>query len=366
MGHCLFLRKGGEWAEPTPSNRHIYGVEWDGSSTTKWTRTDEAVDFADPVPYVKGANVTGSPFDNLQPWAGMMKSERIGGIMVSIPKFWYKLTQNGIGMKIQIATYAANGFQVSPAHMDRGDGKGERDVVYIGRYCCGTTNYQSVTGQIPIGSITRSSARINIHALGQNIWQFDFILYFTLWLLYLVEFADWDSQLKIGYGCGYSSTPQNMGYTDSMPYHTGTMQSSRTTFGLGIQYRNIEGLWDNCFVWCDGCYNDNNGLNIIVNPNNFSDNANGVFVGKQPLSGFPSAFTVKTATGLPTMFIPTSSGGSVSTYSCDTWSISTSDYPCVSVGGGQQQSLAVGLFYVANMAVLTNAPIFCCRLQELP
>lgn len=33
---------------------HIYGASWDGSSTTKWTRTDEAAGFTDPVPYVKG------------------------------------------------------------------------------------------------------------------------------------------------------------------------------------------------------------------------------------------------------------------------------------------------------------------------
>ena len=32
---------------PKPST-HIYGVEWDGSSTTVWTRTDESADFDAP------------------------------------------------------------------------------------------------------------------------------------------------------------------------------------------------------------------------------------------------------------------------------------------------------------------------------
>ena len=64
---------------------HIYGASWDGSSTTKWTRTDEAAGFTDPVPYVQGAKSYSSPFDDLQPWAGMVKSERTGGTMVAIP-----------------------------------------------------------------------------------------------------------------------------------------------------------------------------------------------------------------------------------------------------------------------------------------
>lgn len=58
---------------------HIYGASWDGTSTTKWSRTDEAAEFTDPVPYVAGASSYGSPFDSLQPWAGMVKSERTGG-----------------------------------------------------------------------------------------------------------------------------------------------------------------------------------------------------------------------------------------------------------------------------------------------
>ena len=50
---------------------------------------------------------------------------------------------------------------------------------------------------------------------------------FTLWLLYLVEFADWNTQKTIGKGCGNNSAAQNMGYTDSMPYHTGTNSPRR-------------------------------------------------------------------------------------------------------------------------------------------
>ena len=343
------------------ASAHIYGASWDGTSTTKWSRTDEAAEFTDPVPYVAGASSYGSPFDNLQPWAGMVKSERTGGTMVSIPKFWYKLTQNGRGMSIQIADRAVEGYSVSPAHMDRGDGNGERDVVYIGRYHCNGT-YKSGTGS-PRANMTRSSARSNIHNLGSTIWQSDFAMRFTVWLLYIVEFCDWNSQAKIGYGCGNNSSPQSMGYTDSMPYHTGTTQSSRTTYGCGTQYRNIEGLWDNVLDWCDGCYNNGDGLNIILNPTNFSDGSGGTAVGV-PSNGWPSAFGVKTNGGFP-MFIPTSASGNEATYSCDSWNFGSS-YPCLYVGGNYGRNSYDGLFYVSYYSASSYSGSIGCRLQELP
>lgn len=340
---------------------NIYGASWDGTSTTKWSRTDEAAEFTDPVPYVAGASSYGSPFDSLQPWAGMVKSERTGGMMVAIPKFWYKLEQNGAGMTIKIADRAVEGYSVSPAHMDRGDGHGERDVVYIGRYHC-NDSYKSGTGS-PKVNMTRSSARANIHGIGSAIWQCDFAMRFTLWLLYIVEFADWNSQAKIGYGCGNNSSPQSMGYTDSMPYHTGTTQSSRTTYGLGTQYRNIEGLFDNVLDWCDGCYNNGDGLNIILNPANFSDSSNGTAVGV-PSNGWPSAFKVKTNGGFP-VFIPTSASGNDATYSCDCWYFG-SPYPCPYVGGNYGRNSSFGLFCVGYGSASYYKGNIGCRLQELP
>jgi hypothetical protein len=341
----------------------IYGASWDGTSTTSWTRTDDAEEYVDPVPYVAGATNYGSPFDDNLPWSGMVKSTRNGNVVVAIPKFWYKITQEGAGMTIKISDHAETGFSVSPAHMDRGDGKGERDVVYVGRYHC-NSSYKSAAGSTPVANITRSAARTSIHNTGSTIWQMDFATRFTLWLLYIVEFADWNSQAKIGYGCGNNSGTENMGYTDSMPYHTGTTQASRTTYGLGTQYRNIEGLWDNVYDWLDGCYYDANGLNIIKNPSSFSDSSGGTAVGV-PSSGYPSAFSVKNVSGTYTLFIPTAASGSDSTYSCDNWSFYASN-PCLCAGGYYGQGQDHGLFFVyRNTATYADANRGC-RLLELP
>lgn len=344
---------------------HIYGASWDGTSTTKWSRTDESAGFTDPVPAINNGNGN-SPFDSLQPWAGMVKSERTGGTMVAIPKFWYKITQNGKGMKIQIADRATAGFSVSPAHMDRGDGKGERDVVYVGRYHCGASNYKSVTGQKPKVNITRSAARSGIHALGSNIWQMDFAMRFTIWLLYIVEFADWNTQKTIGGGCSEttssSSAVFNMGKTDGMTYHTGTVSNAHTAYGV-CQYRWIEGLWDNCYDWMDGCYYNSSGLNIILNPNSFSDSSGGTAAGV-PSNGWPSAFTVKTVAGMA-LFYPTEANGSEATYSCDNWGFSAG-YPCLYTGGYYFQSTYRGLFYVSCNGTSDSSDYIGARLQELP
>lgn len=341
---------------------HIYGAEWDGTSTTKWARTDESAGFSKPVPYVSGATRYSSPFDALQPWAGMVKIERTGGTMVAIPKFWYKLEQNGAGLKIQIADAKIDGFATSPAHMDRGDGKGERDVVYIGRYHCGS-DYKSKTGVIPKTEITRSVARSGIHALGDTIWQNDFAMRFTIWLLYIVEFADWNSQSTIGYGTGDNVSAQKMGYTNSMPYHTGTTQPDQDAYGIGTQYRNIEGLWDNVYDWCDGCYNASNGMNIILNPSNFSDSSGGNTIGT-PVAGYPAGFTVSETGGFQ-LFFSSKKGGSSWTYSCDNWSFGA-PYPVVFVGGSYRRGGDCGLFSAGVNIASFASDAMGSRIMELP
>ncbi|NBK77269.1 hypothetical protein D5272_01305 [bacterium D16-76] len=297
------------------------------------------------------------------PWSGMVKeTDSAAGTLVKIPKFWYKLTKSGNKLKIQISDGANDGFSVSPAHMNRGDGKGERDFVYIGRYHCATSTYKSTTNVAQACNVTRANARTAIHNLGTTIWQSDFAMRFTIWLLYIVEFADWESQGKIGFGCSAGGSKENNGKTDSMSYHTGTTAANRTTWGY-TQYRWIEGLWDNVYDWMDGCYYNSNGLNIILNPNQFSDNANGTVAGTLT-SGYPSALNVVTAGGFP-MFVPSASSGSDQTYIPDYWSFFAS-YPCLCVGGNYGQNRNLGLFCVYYDRASYAYGNIGCRLQKLP
>ena len=345
-----------------PATTHIYGVEWDGSSATTWARTDESADFDDPQPAVN--NGTGwSPFDNLYPWSEMVKEERTGGTMVKEPKYWYKWTKTGKKLKLQIADGPVDGFLTDPVNMDRGDGLGELDFSYIGRYHCASGTYKSETNKAQQTNITRSQARSNIHNLGSNIWQMDFAQMWYVGMLFLVEFADWNGQTAIGYGCSQSGSKQNNGRTDSMQYHTGTTAANRDSYGF-TQYRNIEGWWDNVFDWMDGCYYNSNGLNVIKNPAQFSDSANGTLVGK-PVGGYPSDFAIPTQSGLEWALYPTASSGSRTTYVPDHWNFNGSS-PCLRHGGSYGQSLDYGPFYVNCVITSNQGSSVGCRLQERP
>lgn len=355
------------------SSGGIYGVVWDGSSTTAWTRTDDAVNFLDPIPAIN--NGTGSsPFDNIMPWAGMVKVEdEVAGTLVAIPKFYFKLeyanpTATVKGLKIQISPNYFEGSQISPAHMDRGDGSGERNIIYVGRYHCANSvfNYKSMSGKPIANKLNRATFRSNIKSLGTGIWQWDYATLLTIQILYLVEFADWNSQAKIGYGCGNGSSDESTGKTDNMQYHTGTNASSRTTYGH-IQYRNIEDLWANVLDWCDGIYINSNKIYAIKNPADFSDSNNGTIIGDKPSIAYDyiTEYSISSTSGFTWFMYPTKgSGGSSSTYVCD-----TAYYyrPSFTVGGYYSQSQSSGLFHLESSLDSYSAEAYVgSRLMKLP
>ena len=349
----------------TVSFAQIYGVQWDGTASTTWSRTDAAETFVNPTPAVNNGNGS-SPFDTIMPWAGMVvEDDATAGKLVKIPKYWFKWTRSGNGMKLQISNGPEAGFHVSPAHADRGDGKGERDYVYVGRYHC-NTSYKSQAGSQPLGNITRATARTAIHNLGSTYWQYDFAMYWTIMMLYLVEYANWNSQATIGYGCSPSGSKFNMGATDNMVYHTGTTAANRTTYG-SIQYRHIEGLWDNVYDWCDGIRFSGSTVYCIANPASFSDTSGGTNVGTRATSGgYISGWTNPTADGFEYALYPNAVSGSETTYVCDRCDYNASGV-VLRVGGYYYQNQNYGAFYLyGNVAASDQGGVTGCRLQKLP
>ena len=349
----------------TVSFAQIYGVQWDGTASTTWSRTDAAETFVNPTPAVNNGNGS-SPFDTIMPWAGMVvEDDATAGKLVKIPKYWFKWTRSGNGMKLQISNGPEAGFHVSPAHADRGDGKGERDYVYVGRYHC-NTSYKSQADSQPAANMTRAAARSSIHNLGSTYWQYDYAMYWTIMMLYLVEYANWNSQATIGYGCSPSNAKFNMGATDNMVYHTGTSAASRTTYG-SVQYRHIEGLWDNVYDWCDGIRFSGSTVYCIANPASFSDTSGGTNVGTRATSsGYISGWTNPTADGFEYALYPNAVSGSETTYVCDYCYYGASGV-VLYVGGYYGQSQLRGAFCLVGGSAASDANAgIGCRLQKLP
>lgn len=349
----------------TPYN--VYGVIWDGSSSTKLTRTNDSEKFSDPVPALGGTGGS-SPFDSCYPWSEIERVTIDGNELVKIPKFWYRIVKHNNELSFQIADGPVEGFNVSPAHADRGDGKGERDYVYIGRYQCTSSNYKSVTNTAVMTNITRATARSSITSLGSGYYMKDFALYWTIRMLYLVEFADWDSQKVIGYGCGDGVGPVNTGTTDNMSYHTGTMHSARTTYGTGIQYRWIEDPWANAYDWCDGIRFSGSDIYVFNNPSEYSDTTGGIKIGTRPTtSGYITQWSVPSVSGYDWALYPsTVSGGSGSTYVADVcFYVSSGVELCV--GGSYGQRDMYGAFFLnGNCTESESWGDIGARLQYLP
>lgn len=365
---ALYIVKPWYKKEEPPIPALIYGAEWSGGSSPVWTRTDAAANFADPNPYYAGMSGTpSSPFDNIMPWSGMRRvTDASAGELVEIPKFYHKWTRDGVKMKLQISMSQFDGSHVSPAHADRGDGVGERDYVYVGRYHCSTNNYKSTSGVNPKSIITRATARTNIHNLGSNIWQFDFALWWTISMLYLVEYAHWDSQTKIGYGCGNGSSLENNGASDTMPYHTGTMKSSRTAYGVGIQYRYIEDLWAGVCDWLDGIRFSDADVYCINNPASFPDTGNGTLIGQRATTNnWIKAYNIPSASGFEYALYPnTVAALSGNTYVCDYCNYASNGE--LAFGGPfNNQVNYYGLFYMRGDLTQTYFDVGC-RLMVLP
>lgn len=341
----------------------LFGAEWDGSASTKLSRTDAAEFFTDPVPAV-GNGPGSSPFDNLMPWSGMRKVIDGENVLVSIPKYWVKVSH--MPFKVQISPTAIDGFQVSPAHRDREDGQGERDIVYIGRYEC-DSSYMSRSGHAPKTNENLATFRSGIHGIGVEYWQADYSLQLTLWFLYIVEFADWDSQSTIGQGNVNSSAPINTGATDSMTYHTG--RAAGTNGHTAVQYRNIENPWGNVREWRDGIVFSNANISTYNNPANFSNTYNETGSTIRSNKRATTSGSIKAwgyDTNDPSFIYPSESDGSETKFIPDRCYYNTG-VRALNVGGTYSQGTYAGLFFLYGYYISTDVNnSLGSRIQKLP
>jgi hypothetical protein len=194
-------------------------------------------------------------------------------------------------------------------------------------------------------------------------------MWWTIRMLYLVEFADWNSQAKIGYGCGDGSATHNSGQSDNAQYHTGSMQSSRTTYGAGIQYRYIEDPWGNVRDWCDGIVLSSGAAYVTNDMSKYGDTTtNHTKVGDAPTGSGSciSGWTVPSVSGLEWALWPKSkaSDSSYATYIADT--VSYPNNPIPAVGGYYYNFQNYGMFAVDGVTSGNSSNNLGARLQYLP
>ena len=342
----------------TLSYANVFGVVWDTSnSSTALTRLTPSTDpyglvtqsvSTEPKPAV-GTGSGSSPFDSYAPWSDMKECnlDASGTVtawkgdssfartnnytMVFVPEFYVAAKRNGTKQYFYVSDKPKAG-------MTKHQGSGR----YVGKYHADNA-FRSTSGVSPEANRTRANFRTNVKSIGSKYHLYDFATYCAIIFLYIVEFADWNCQSKIGQGFTVNnSSALSSGTTDSMIYHTG--RASGTDGKTAVQYRWIENLWGNVYQFIDGFNANGTIAYYCVDPSKYADDtATGYTnIGTLPASGWIKDLTV-TDNGL---LIPKTSGGSETTYVPDYIYPSSSSSWCVLyVGGRWDYGTGAGLLY---------------------
>ena len=220
-----------------------------------------------------------------------------GQIMVQIPKFYFNHSYTGTTHKWNISRFDQTGFQVHYAFIKNG---AEVDYRYIGAYegsmwdattsamvpsdSIATNMYAlgdklcSVSGEYPKVNEKRSEFRSMAARRGAGWRQQDYDLISAIQLLYLIEYADFDSQTMIGMGrtkisvsCTWTADSCIGQCGKSNADGDGTNSDASNSNNAYMTYRGIENFYGNVWNWVDGININNNIPYVSNNDIDFSD-----------------------------------------------------------------------------------------------
>lgn len=367
----------------------VFGVSWDSSNpSTALTRLTKANDpnklvtvdiTTEPVPAV-GTGSGSSPFDNYMPWMGMEEctlnnatgkvSSKKGDpgfkrtsidrpVMVKIPEFYYKIERVGSIFRYYIADGPVDGLSLHPGSGDN----------YLARYEAGEASsgtlgfiLASYSGTTPSVSKTRSTFRDYARNMASGFQLRDIAAWCAYDLLYLVEYADWDSQKKIGQGIVNDTAAHKTGETDAMVYHTGRAHSGDNA---AVQYRGIENPWGNVSEFIDGINILTQVAFICTEPESYADDTNDNYKScgfTTPDSGFIKELGFSSS--FPWALLPDTSGGGSSTTYIPDFVYSSLGERVLNVGGHITSGQEAGVFFFhAGVSSLGKSDKIGSRLQ---
>lgn len=259
---------------PASTEGHIYGVKrLRSSTTTSWERTDEGKGLIANA--TKDGTEVQNDFDNLSPWKDIISfdfdsvqqlatayygdddftfspSDTNVNVFTKIPQFWYKRWIDEDDYEhIQIANYAAEGFL-------------ESKEFAIARYLYegSTSSPRSCSGLAPLVYTSGQDYQTGAKSLGNNVCLFDWRALGAIQLLYLVEYADNNSQNTLGKGIS-SGSKSNSGQLDSLGMKSGCLNNDAAH---SVMYRGIEDIFGNVYQLIDGVNINNRQAYVCTDP----------------------------------------------------------------------------------------------------
>jgi len=340
-----------EWSIVQPSST-CFGVVWNyGTSSPALVRLTAE---SDPNEYVTnspnteptaciGSTEGSSVFDGYMPWAGIERKNYTneglvdftgydnGETYVYIPKFYSKIVNDTEKSKMYfyIASNPVQGFT-----LHKGSGR------YVARYQC-NNEFKSAPGTNPKVNTNLTSFRNGITAIDNYHFQYDIHTYNALQLLYIVEWANLNTQSMIGAGIT-SGSVQTLGQTDILTYHTGRV--SGTDNVSAVQYRWIENPWGNVWDWIDGILIQDGKVYICNDETLYASSITNSYNDTGIVTPTSGSGWLKTESDYNNQYIfPKTVGGSDSTYLCDNSWFNT-ELRSLYVGGYSGSGSYAGLF----------------------
>lgn len=347
----------------------VYGVEWNyDSQTSAITRTDDAANLSAPVPATSLSGSGSSPFDSIYPWSDIKRYNVIDNSLsysdsdanfnetnydtvVYIPQFYYKAEKDTTNHKWKwsIRENPADGYALHP-----GSGR------YIGRFDTSgsSSGAFSRSGATPLHSISCADMRTVSHNKGSRWWMLDIAGWSAIQLLYLIEFANFDSQTMIGYG-NNTGTRINTGGTTGAVYHT----VKRT--GEANMYRWIENPWSNIYTMFDGIVLNSKTIYMSTDYENYDDNISNMTAAGVTLPGNGKISGFGYSSQFPWAFIPDTSSSSATAVTDSIYALSGTNY--IMQGGGNVSNNAdYGLYnFGSAMAISATSDVSGTRLMYI-
>jgi len=277
-----------------------------------------------------------------------------GQVMVEIPKFYYRNTYNSNVHSPSVRLAPWPGYALHPAFI--------RDGVEVdNRYYSAFEGFnnggklRSQLGQFPTVYQTRATFRVYAHAVGTGWRQEDFYLRSAVQLLYLIEYASFNSQSMIGLGAtnwgGYWNTYNGYypvwktGLSLFKGNKTGNNVSTANTLGNGsyMTYRGIENWYGHIWKWLDGINVISNRAWVSGNETQFADATIANYTDTETNMATSNEYQ---ATLLPLSygFLCATTGAGTTTKITDYYYQSTGNR-VVYVGGGLDSGANAGAFY---------------------
>ena len=392
----------------------IVGVEWNSSSSSPELRRIDQYGNTVTLPYYNWV----SYFDNHPIYGGMIRVElnssgqvvatgngRGDGltltnnyIMVQIPRVYYRYyrcdasgTENTTGPyeRMLISPYPVEGFVLHDAFYARGHTSAPSDYTYVGAYTglISSSKLLSTSGVTSTVSQTMDTFETAAVTNGTGFGILDLHTLSLLKMLFVIEYATFNSQLVLGYGNVGSSAQLNTGSTNANLAGNGTYGTTANQTS-GMCWRGIENFWGNIWQFTIG-FNGYTDKYRIINPDGsgtysatlaagsyiehttptpiWYNNAQGGALSGTAANGYSYGYIKNFlyTTQTKGLFIPSLLGGSDATYIPDyLYSVNPTNQPTIWLHGSNwYYGLSAGAFSVnLHDPVMDVASSICARL----